>query len=100
MFSSATYDRINKTWFDSWTWNTSAYGERELRISESTFDVVIAEYNSKSDVKHGRAVTIYNYGRIIDGFYRENKAHGPQIDIFNDGIYMISMYEDDKEVEC
>ena len=36
---------------------------------------------------------IFNDGEIIDGFYKENKIHGPYLYIYPEGDYLILQFE-------
>ena len=75
--SSDTYDRIRTTWYGSWEWNASTYGEREIITTQADYWKEFAEVKLGTTIKHGRRVKIGTNGFIEDLFWKEDKLHGP-----------------------
>ena len=95
---SDVYDRIRKTWFGSWQWNASTYGPRDLNTEHKHYFVEFVEMKKGTSIKHGRCVIIYNNGNIIDCFFKENKRHGPTLNIYSNDTYWIQQWENGKYV--
>ena len=98
IYCSATYDRINKTWFGAWAWNRSTYGPTEIRTIYREGYIEVAEYKVGTSIKHGRRVKIYISGTIIDAFCKDDQLHGPSLEITPFGSYFITQWEDDRRV--
>ena len=98
IYFSATYDRINKTWFGAWAWDESTYGPRETRTTQKLLGTEVTENKAGTYIMHGRRVKIWTDGEIFDGFFKDGKQHGPHLSIYPDGKYRIAQWENEVRV--
>ena len=95
MFFSQVYQRVKDTFG---TVDTFEYGPLEVKTIKNDKYIWHGQFKTGTDVLHGRNCEIYNHEEILDAFFKNNQLNGPALYIKPDGTYVISQYENDKEV--